>query len=214
MKKLTVFCLACFLFAGIRTFGFSQTENQDLSALLRKGIDLCLSGSYEEAISAFTQVLKLSVDPDINKQALLYLGYTYFALGDHSRAKSQVEEVIKVSPQMAVSEIEFGAEFSKFFEATKKELVGIAFIESVPDRAMIWIDRVKIDYTPLKIELLAKQYSLRAIKGGYSPYEETVLIRSDSMNPIKVDLTKEKNWKNFVTSSLIMVAVSVLVRSL
>jgi len=213
MKKLTALGLFFFLFAGICSSGCAQGINQDLNLLLRKGIDLCLSGAYEEAVSTFSQVLKLSVDQDINRQALLYLGYTYFALGDHSKAKSQVEEVIKISPQTALDEKEFGAEFTKFFETTKRELVGIAFIESIPSRAMIWIDKAKIDYTPIKIELLAQKYRLRVVKGGYTPYEETLVITSNIFNPVKVDLTKEKNWKSFITSSLIMIAVSFLVRS-
>lgn len=202
------------LSGNLGSSGWAQERPSDMDALLKQGVDFYQSGSYDEAIRTFSEVLRLSVDQNINLRAHLYLAYTYFLKGESDEARRQVEEAIKVSPQMLLDDREFGPEFRKIFEAAKKAVTGIAFIESVPRGALVSIDGKGIGPAPLKQELLAGKYKIKVIKTGYSPYEEIMEIKSDTINSLLIDLTKRDNWKNFVLSTLLMGAFTFLVRSL
>ena len=213
-KALVLLSLFYILAASLPSFYPVQEKQRDTKQLLEEGIDLYRSGKYEEAIDVFIDVLKLSVDKNEIIRTHLYSGYTYFAMNEPDKTLGQVEEAIKSAPDLKLNEEEFAPEFIKFFEVTKAQFVGTAFIESIPNGAKIWLDKREVGYTPLKIQLLAQKYNIRIVKGGYSPYEENIEMRNDAIVPFRIDLNKKKNWKSFVLSSLIMTAMTVLVKSL
>jgi tetratricopeptide (TPR) repeat protein len=215
MKRGIVFLVLLFVLGTfLPSFSQIQEKPKDTKQLLEKGIDLYRSGEYEEAIKVFSEVLKLSVDKNEIIRTYVYFAYTYFAMNELDKALVQVYEAIKQSPEMTLKEEEFPADFIKFFDTAKNQVVGTLFIESTPDRARVWIDKKEFGSTPLKTQLPAQRYYLRVVKGGYSPHEETIEIRSDSIIPIKIDLNKKKNWKSFALSSLIFGAITVLAKSI
>jgi len=214
MKKGMLLVSLFILATLMPSFAQVQPPEKDTKRLLEKGIDLYRSGEYEEAVKAFSEVLKLSVVKEEIVRARVYYSYTYFAMNELDKAMIQINEAIRESPEMKLDPEEFPAEFIAFFDTARNQVVGTAFIESVPSGARIWINKKESGTTPLKIQLLAQRYSLKVVKGGYSPYEETMEIRSDSIVPIKVDLNKRKNWKSFTLSALIMGAITVLVNSI
>jgi len=215
MKK-ALFLLSLFyvLAASLPSFYPVQEKQRDTKQLLEEGIDLYRSGKYEEAIDVFIDVLKLSVDKNEIIRTHLYSGYTYFAMNEPDKTLGQIEEAIKSDPDLKLNEEEFAPEFIKFFEAAKTQFVGTAFIESIPSGAKVWINKREVGYTPLKIQLLAQKYDLRVVKAWFSPYEENIEIRNDAIVPFRIDFNKKKNWKSFVLSSLIMTAMTVLLKSL
>jgi tetratricopeptide (TPR) repeat protein len=202
------------LSGGLGSFCWAQETAPDMNTLLKQGMDYYQSGNYEEAIRTFSDILRLSVDKNINLRAHLYLAYTFFLQGESDQSRSQLENAIRLNPQMILDDREFGPEFIKLFESAKKTVTGIAFIESVPKGAMIWIDDEEIGLTPLKRELLSGKYRIKIIKAGYSTHEGVVDIKSDIINSLLIDLTKKDNWKNFVLSTVIMGALTFLVRSI
>lgn len=214
MKRGILFILLFMLGASLSSYSQIQQAQKDTKLLLEQGIDLYRSGEYENAIKVFLEVLKVSVVKDEIIRARVYTSYTYFAMNELDKAMIQINEAIKESPEMKLDAAEFPADFIKFFDTARNQLVGTAFIESTPSGAKVWIDKRNSGFTPLKIQLLAQSYTLRVVKGGYSPYEETMEIRSDSIVPVKVDLNKRKNWKSFALSTLIMGALTVLVKSI
>lgn len=213
-KALVLLSLFYILAASLPSFYPVQEKQRDTKQLLEEGIDLYRSGKYEEAIDVFIDVLKLSVDKNEIIRTHLYSGYTYFAMNEPDKTLGQVEEAIKSDPDLKLNEEEFAPEFIKFFEAAKTQFVGTAFIESIPNGAKVWINKREVGYTPLKIQLLAQKYNLRVVKAWFSPYEENIEIRNDAIVPFRIDFNKKKNWKSFVLSSLIMTAMTVLVKSL
>jgi len=215
MKRgIISFAMLFVLGSFLLSYSQIQEKQEDTKQLLEKGVDLYRSGEYEEAIKVFTEVLELSVDKSEIIQTHVYFAYTYFAMNKLDKAVVQAYEAIKQSPEMTLKEEEFPVEFIKFFDTARSQVVGTVFIESAPDRARVWIDKKELGFTPLKTQLLAQKYFLRVVKGGYSPHEETIEIRSDSITPIKIDLNKKRNWKSFALSSLIFGAITVLVKSL
>jgi tetratricopeptide (TPR) repeat protein len=213
-KALVLLSLFYILAASLPSFYPVQEKQRDTKQLLEEGIDLYRSGKYEEAIDVFIDVLKLSVDKNEIIRTHLYSGYTYFAMNEPDKTLGQVEEAIKSDPNLKLNEEEFAPEFIKFFEAAKTQFVGTAFIESIPSGAKVWINKREVGYTPLKIQLLAQKYDLRVVKAWFSPYEENIEIRNDAIVPFRIDFNKKKNWKSFVLSSLIMTAMTVLLKSL
>jgi len=215
MKK-GIICFAVLLIFGfcLPTYPQVQEKQKDTKQLLERGVDLYRSGEYEEAIKVFTEVLKLSVDKNEIIRTHVYFAYTYFAMNKLDDAVIQAYEAIKLSPEMTLKEEEFPVDFIKFFDTARSQVVGTIFIESAPDKAKVWIDKKEYGLTPLKTQLLAQKYFLKVVKGGYSPHEETIEIRSDSITPIKIDLNKKRNWKSFALSSLIFGAITILVKSL
>jgi tetratricopeptide (TPR) repeat protein len=213
-KALVLLSLVSILAASLPSFCQAQEKQRDTKQLLEEGIDLYRSGKYEEAINVFMDVLKLSVDKNEIVRTHLYSGYTYFAMNQPDKSLEQVEEAIKSAPDLKLNEEEFAPEFIKFFEAAKAQFVGTAFIESNPNGARVWINKREVGYTPLKIQLLAQKYNLKVVKGWFSPYEENIEMRNDAIVPFRIDFNKKKNWKSFVLSSLIMTAMTVLVKSL
>jgi tetratricopeptide (TPR) repeat protein len=160
--------LILFLSGTLGSFCWAQETAPDMNTLLKQGMDYYQSGNYAEAIRAFSDVLRLSVDKNINLRAHLYLGYTHFLQGESDKSRTQLEDAIKLNPQMILDDREFGPEFIKLFESAKKTVTGIAFIESVPKGATIWIDNEEIGLTPLKRELLSGKYRIKILKAGYT----------------------------------------------
>lgn len=202
------------LWGGCGCLCWAQEKTLDLNILLKQGMDYYQSGNYDEAIRTFSDVLRLSVDKNINLRAHLYLGYTFFLQGESDKSRAQLENAIRIDPQMILDDREFGPEFIKIYESAKKAVTGIAFIESVPKGAIIWIDDEEIGRAPLKRELLSGKYRIKIIKPGYSVHEGMMEIKNDSINSLLIDLTKKDNWKNFVLSTVIMGALTFLIRSL
>jgi hypothetical protein len=65
-----------------------------------------------------------------------------------------------------------------------------------------------VGITPLKLELLSQKYYLRVVKPWYDPIEDELEIEKSIVTPVKLDMTKGKNWKTFLRSSVIMAAVT------
>lgn len=215
MKKTMLFLISLLAMGASLLPCYQNRQSQDATIqLLEKGIDLYRSGEYEEALKVFSEVLRLSVNKDEIIRTRVYLGYTHFALNELDKAMVEIYEAIKESPDLKLNPDEFSEEFIKFFDTAINQVVGTAFIESTPAGAKVWIDKKPIGTTPLKIQLLSQRYALRVVKGGYSPYKDTIEVRSDSIVPIKVDLNKTKNWKSFTLSTLIMGAVTILIQSI
>lgn len=194
-------------------FCFAQEKIKE-KQLIEEGIDYYKSGKYDEAIEVFSEVIRISLNEDELFSAYLYLAYTYFTLEEYDEAKIKIEKAIEIKPAVELDEKEFVSEFLKFFKNSKKELVGIGFIESIPSGAFIYLDENKIGLTPIKKELLSQKYFLRLVKWGYSPIETEIEIIKDDVQHIKIDLTKSKNWKTFLRSSLVMIALGFLLNSL
>ncbi len=81
-------------------------------------------------------------------------------------------------------------------------------------KANVILDGKNIGLTPMKKELLAKTYLLRMVKWGYTPYEMELEIKKMELSNFKIDLSKERNWKTLIRSTVIFVALSYLLKSI
>lgn len=195
--------LMLFIFVSFCSAQIKKNERE----ILQQGIDFFKSGVYEKAIDSFFDVIKISIDKDILLKAHIYLGYTYYSLENRDEATRQLEAAIGFAPDLKLSEEEFVPAFIEFVKVIKKDLVGIVFIESIPSKAFIYLNKKKLGLTPFKKELLAKKYLLRLVKAGYDPHEEEIAIISNDLNNKMFDLSKGKNWKTFARSCLIMLVL-------
>lgn len=210
MKKFkTLFFIITILFLSIYGFGLIQEESQQ-NSLISQGIDYYKDGEYDSAIRVLQEVINISVDKNELFIAYIYLGYTYFTLTDLDQASPNVDEAIKINPNGQLDSNEFVSEYIDFFKETKKKTVGIGFFESIPTESYLYVDKNKIGTTPLKTEFLAGKYWIRLVKPWFAPYEAEIEIKSNEVNPFKIDLSKGKSWKTFGLSSLIMVAIAFL----
>ncbi len=202
--------LICFVLAVVFTApSFGQEEN-----LFQEGKKLYQSGEYDEAIKAFSEVVKKSVNKDLCFKAYLYLGYTYFTRGNHNKARKSIENSVQMKQNVELDESEFVPEFIDFYEENKLGVVGIGFFESIPSSASVYLDKKKIGFTPVKKELLSQKYYLRIVKRGYEPIVKEIEINIGEINYFKVDFSKGKNWKTFLRSSVLMIVLGLVLKSL
>jgi len=89
----------------------------------------------------------------------------------------------------------------------KTNLFGISFFFTETPN----MDNKKLGITPIKREFLSQKYYMRLVKWGYDPVVREIEIEVGEVNHFKVDLNKERNWKTFLRSSLIMIVASVLI---
>jgi tetratricopeptide (TPR) repeat protein len=177
--------------------------------IIQRGINLYKAGRYEEAIDMFSEVLKRSTIKQENIDASIYLGLTYFSLQRQEEGRKSIEAAIQLKPDLTLEEKDIiTLEFTKFFTECKNNIVGIGFIESIPSGALVYLDKQKVGITPLKLELLSQKYYLRVVKPWYDPIEDELEIEKSIVTPVKLDMTKGKNWKTFLRSSVIMAAVT------
>jgi len=212
MKRNTIFFLI-FQIILLTAMCFAQERNYNKN-LIDKGIAHYKSGEYEKAIESFSEVIKKSLDKNELLKAYTYLGYTYYTLGEMKNAEVQVKKGIELKPEYDLNEQEFVSEFIEFFKGIKKKTIGVGFFESMPSKAFIYINNQKVGLTPLKKELLIGKYELKAVKWGYSSILTEVEIKSNEVAYKKFDFIKTKNWKTFIKSSLIMVAFTLLMKSI
>lgn len=159
--------LLIFNISILSAYGFNPTQEASYqNPLIRQGIDLYKSGEYDKAMRILKEVINISVDNNELFIAYLYLGYTYFTIGQLENAIPNIDEAIKINPNSQLDRDEFVSEFIDFFNDAKQMIVGIGFFESIPAGAILYIDKNKIGITPAKIELLAGTYWLRLVKWG------------------------------------------------
>lgn len=203
-----------FFLTSLVPISSAQVDKTQDKNLLEGGKEFYKSGNYEEAIEAFSKVIRKSVDKAETLEAYVWLGYTYFTIEKPDEARINIEKGVELSPELELYEKDFGLEFVKFFKITKTEIVGVVFIETVPSGATVFIDNSLAGVTPLKRELLYQKYFMKVVKWGYSPNDQKFEVKRNEANYIKVDLSKGKNWKSFVQSAAIMVVFSFLIGSL
>jgi tetratricopeptide (TPR) repeat protein len=197
---------------------FSQEEKIEKNRL-EVGIDLYTAGQYAQAIEAFSEIIKLSTNTQENVEAYIWLGYTCWTTDKKEDARSSIEKAVQLKPDMKLaSDVRgsqaFPREFADDVTRWKDSIVGIAFIKSTPDKAVVYIDSKKIGMTPLKIELLYQKYEVRVIKPGYSPVIKDLELKRDNPNLMTVDLLQGKHWKGFVQSAAAMVVLTLLLNAI
>lgn len=212
-NKIFIIIFQLILSISLVAFCFTQEKINEKS-LIEEGIDYYKSGKYDKAIETFSEIIRKSLIENEILDAYIYLGYTYFTIEENDEAKVKIEKAIEAKPDLELDEKEFVYGFIKFYKETKKGLVGIGFIESIPTRAFVYLDNNKIGSTPIKKELVSQKYFLRLIKWGYSPFEKEIEIKNDRVEHIKIDLTKNKNWKTFLRSCVVMIAFGFLLEKI
>jgi len=200
--------LVVLIFLFIYLFPFNCYCQEEESYL--EGINLYKAGKYEEAIDVFSKIVKKSLDKDLTFKAYIYLGYTYFTIGALDQASFNIEKGVELKQNVDLDEEEFVPDFINFYIDCKDRVVGVAFIESIPSSASIYLDNKKLGKTPIKREFLSQKYYLRLVKWGYDPVVKEIEIKIGEVNHYKVDLSKERNWVTFIRSSLVMIVVGML----
>ncbi len=214
MKKYSViFFIITFSFLSSYGFGLSQEEAVQ-NPLIQQGINYYKAGDYDSAVRVLEEAIKMSVRQNELFTAYIYIGYTYFTLAELDKAVPYIDEAIKINPNKILDRNEFVSEFIDYYNDTKKTTVGIGFFESIPDGSFLYVDKIKLGITPLKQEFLAGKYMLRLVKWGYAPYEDEIEINRNEINNFKIDLSKTKNWKTFARSSVIVIAIAFLLKSI
>lgn len=210
INKNNVYFIFILFFCAF-THVFSQAILSE-DELIERGKNFLKSANFEEAIESFSQVLKYSLNQSYVALAHLYLAYTYFSRmnqGDEIRARDHLIKCIDINPEIYPDEKEFGTLFLKYFKELKMQTVGIAYFRSVPDKSKIFLDGNSLGITPIKKELAAKKYKLRAVKWGYTPIEIDIQIQSNEINDIVLNFQKERNWMTFVKSTLLMIVFKI-----
>jgi len=192
------------------SFAFGQEKSGEL---YKAGVEYYRAGDYPNAIEAFMEIIKKSVDYEELKRAYIYLGYTYFSLPDEKNARMQIEHAIQLDLDYTPKVEEgFSAEFIALHKVTKESLVGIAFFDSVPSPATVLIDGKEIGKTPQKKELLIKVYEAKFMRPGYESCMETVEIKKGEIVSVNASMRDARNWKTFLRSALGMVLFSYLLK--
>jgi len=207
IKRKTNLIMIVILIIGLLPIrGYSQEQEKYL-----EGVKLYQEGKYDRAVEIFSDIVKKSLDKDLCFNSYIYLGYTYFTIGEHEQARFYIEKGVELKQNVDLNEDEFIRDFILFYRNTKDRVVGIAFIESIPSKASIFMDNKKLGITPIKREFLSQKYYMRLVKWGYDPVVREIEIEVGEVNHFKVDLSKERNWKTFLRSSLVMIVAGVLI---
>jgi len=185
-------------------------------SLVDSGIEHYKAGRYQESLRVFKEVIRTSINDREQFLAYLYTSYTHFSLPvqELENAKAQAEKAIAIDSDFVFREDEFVSEFVEFYKKIKEEMTGIGYFDADPNPASIYLNDAPIGIAPIKKELLAKVYLLRAVKWGYTPYEAEIEIKKTEVNNFKIPLKDDKNWKTLVRSSIIFVVLSYLVKTI
>jgi len=210
IRSITV--AALFAFASL-TAGFGQDKPK---TLVETGIELYRSGKYQETIKVLDEVIRRSVDNREVYLAYLYQGYAYFSLPtqEMQNAQTKLEKAVAIDPEYVLREDEFAPDFLAFYKKVKESMTGIGFFESDTAQTNIFLDEVKIGQTPMKKELLAKVFLLRAVKPGYTTYETEIEIKKNDVFNVKIPLNADRNWKTLIRSSAIFAVLAFLLKSI
>lgn len=204
----TIICFFSLLVIHGGTFLTAQ-EKKIGQIQLEQGLSLFRNSQYKEALDEFSKVPEKSVDNELIFQAYLYMSNIHFILNEKEAAMTYAKRLCEVKQEFALSENEFNSAFIKFIDAIKENLIGIGYFDTVPPAAKILLDKIEVGVTPIKKELLAKEYFLRVVKWGYSPLETKIKITPHDTNSVKFDLNQQKNWKSFGRSALLMLVLSI-----
>ena len=185
-------------------------------SLVDSGIEHYKAGRYQESLRVLKEVIRTSIDDRELFLAYLYTSYTYFSLPvqELGKAKAQAEKAVAINPDSVLREDEFVSEFVEFYKKIREEMTGIGYFDADPNPANIYLDNAPIGVAPIKKELLAKVYLLRAVKWGYTPYEGEIEIKKTEVTNFKIPLNDDKNWKTFIRSSVIFVVLSYLMKTI
>jgi len=172
------------------------------------------SGEYDKAIKCFSDVIWKATNTNLITNAHVYLGLTYYTIGDRQQARNHLISAIGLKPDKYLDQVDFSADFINFFRDIKPEFVGIGYIESTPPNAFVYHNNKIIGATPFKKELLPGEFSLTIVKWGYPPIEANINIMNNEITNLSIDFSKQKSWKTFFRSSFVVIALHYILKLL
>jgi tetratricopeptide (TPR) repeat protein len=116
-------------------FGYGQPE---LHATYNKGLRYMKSGNFNDAISAYTEVLKTATDTSLIKNCYIYRALSYNELGKFNFALGDLDSAIKVDPKDLLTHLDRGK--TKLYlgleEEAIKDYIFILTVDSVGKQAI------------------------------------------------------------------------------
>ena len=99
----------------------------ELKSDFDKGVQLLQSNHYEEAVKAFSEVLKKATDNRVKKFCYIYRSFSYNGLGEYKNAVTDLDKAIELDPTDLASYIDRGKTktYAKDFGGATKDFLSI-----------------------------------------------------------------------------------------
>lgn len=190
---------------GVCYPAFSQNEisENQISKLLKKAEEHYQNGEFTRAIEVYENIIKLlnekkelaQTKQKLN-QTMLSLALTYFTIQENAKAKSQLEKLIQLNPNLELDSEFYPPGFIGIFKETLRENTGSINLISMPPGAEITFDTVMMGKTPLVIKNYFKgEYQLTARLSGYADHIQTIAIKPNQENRIVIQMQSLKKEK-------------------
>jgi TolB-like protein len=137
IKNKPIRFLIAALILSIITFLSLGTAPGDEKQKLEEGANLYKSARFDQAIEVLNNLIKEpSLDLEIHKEALRYLGRAYTAKGNYEMTKESLLQLLKLEPPMVLFNPDYEPPvFMKLYYEARKEFSGSYEIEK-PDPGM------------------------------------------------------------------------------
>jgi len=127
-------------------------------------------------------------------QLHLYSGIVYYYLNRIHLAKKDIEEVLRINPELHLNKDVYGNDVVEFIEKIRKEVIGALKITTIPEGADIFINNRKAGISPLYIKHIYSNYiKISAVKEGYGLIEKDVYVFPGETTETKLVM----RWENY-----------------
>lgn len=199
---LTIVMFIITIISGSFSTLFPQSVNEDseTAKLLKKAEEYYENGNFDKAIEVYESVIKmLNEKKELAEtkqklvQTILSLSLTYFTIQENQKARTQLEKLISINPKQELDPEFYPPKFISIFNDLQKEHLGSLQITSIPEKADIYLNNIKIGKTPIKLNKYLKgEYTLVAKLKGFAIHTQTISITPGIINKIEIPMQSLK----------------------
>jgi len=159
--------------------------------------------NYNGVISYLNSALKAQKieNKSILSEIKLYLGLSYYQNEKEYQGISQLEEALKLNPNLKIDTTEFKEKTVEFFENMRKDNIGRLEIETMPEGAEVFIESEYKGKTPLSIEnVFSDGCNITVLKDRYEMVSREYFIEPGIVNHFETQLKRDECYSVFITS--------------
>lgn len=161
---------------------FAQINSEDL---VEKGIDAYYRPNFSTAIELLeTAVQDTSLRKELAVKAHLYIGGSYYALGDLEKAENAFKNAVQLDPEVKMHRVIFSPDLIAEVEKIIDRRVATIRVSTVPSGANVEIDDEFIGLSPQDKPVFEGRYRIKVSKNGYADQEKTVAMMGGEMREV------------------------------
>lgn len=192
VKTICMIILAAFSIHVLFIPSSSVSAQINAEELVTKGVNAYYKAEFVTAIELLeTAVQDKSLRKESAVKAHLYIGGSYYAIGDSEKADNAFKNAVRIDPDLKMHKVVFSPDLIQLVEDIIDTYVAILNVSTVPSAASVEIDNEFIGLSPQGKKIFEGKYAIKVSKNGFKDQERIVSMEGGETKEVRFTLESE-----------------------